>query len=55
MIKNEMRQFLLQSFAFWEQSVSFKQKIDRMDLLPVGCKVLPLGCKVSSSNRKWTE
>ena len=45
MVKNEMRQFWLQSFAFWEQSVSFKQKIDRMDFLPFGCKVLPFGCK----------
>ena len=45
MVKNEMRQFWLQSFAFWEQSVSFKQKIDRMDLLPFGCKVCLLVAK----------
>jgi len=45
MVKNEMRQFWLQSFAFWEQGVSFKQKIDRMDLLPFGCKVCLLVAK----------
>jgi len=38
MVKNEMRQFWLQSFAFWERGVSFKQRIDGMDLLHFGCK-----------------